>query len=81
METALKNTGRIVPHRDLAATLNRVESPGRYVGGEFGSIVRTDPELYRIALSFPDLYEIGMSNTAIKLLYGMLNSLPSVACE
>ena len=81
METALKNTGRIMPHRDLAATLNRVESPGRYVGGEFGSIVRSDPGLYRIALSFPDLYEIGMSNTAIKLLYGMLNSLPSVACE
>jgi radical SAM superfamily enzyme YgiQ (UPF0313 family) len=32
-------------------------------------------------LSFPDLYEVGMSNTAVKLLYGMLNAMSGVACE
>ncbi|TVQ39818.1 MAG: DUF2344 domain-containing protein [Spirochaetaceae bacterium] len=34
-----------------------------------------------VALCFPDLYEIGMSNTAIKILYDMLNALPAVRCE
>ena len=72
---------RIVPHRDLAKILLGVEHPGRYVGGEFGSIVNPDPGVFRVAVSFPDLYEIGMSNTAIKLLYGMLNTVPGVSAE
>ncbi len=71
----------IVPHRDLFHILNQVELPGRYVGGEYGQTIKEGSRLLRIALSFPDLYEIGMSNTAIKLLYGMLNALPDVACE
>lgn len=72
---------RVNPQRDLAPLLNAVESPGRYVGGEFGAIVKPELSHFRVALTFPDLYEIGMSNTAIKLIYGMLNSLPDVACE
>lgn len=64
-------------HRDLLF----VEQPAQYLGGEFGSIVREDPRLYRVALSFPDLYQIGMSNTALKILYGRINGIPGVACE
>ncbi|MCG8477825.1 MAG: TIGR03936 family radical SAM-associated protein [Spirochaetales bacterium] len=71
----------IVPERDLFRILNQVELPGRYVGGEYGQTIKEGGRLLRVALSFPDLYEIGMSNTAIKLLYGMLNALPGVACE
>jgi hypothetical protein len=72
---------RISPTEDLRTILNRVEKPGRYVGGEWGSISSWDEVPFRIALSFPELYEVGMSNTAIKLLYGLLNRLPGVACE
>lgn len=72
---------RIDPARDLYRLLNEVENPARYVGGEYRSIRKEGGGLYRVALSFPDLYEIGMSNTAIKLIYGMLNALPEVACE
>lgn len=76
---------RIDPAQDLARLLARVENPGRYVGGEFGARepVRSDPDAgeYLVAVCFPDLYEIGMSNTAIKLLYTRLNALPGVRCE
>jgi radical SAM superfamily enzyme YgiQ (UPF0313 family) len=65
---------------DLAVLLRGVEKPGRYVGGEFGAIVKPDAFL-RVALSYPDLYEIGMSNSAIRILYNLLNALPDVACE
>lgn len=71
---------RIDATRDLRRILNRVESPGRYVGGEWGSVYRDDDATVRVALTFPELYEIGMSNTAIKILYGILNGIRGVAC-
>lgn len=67
--------------RDLTAILHRVEKPGRYTGGEYGAVVKPDSRLLRIALSYPDLYEIGMSNLAVRLLYQRLNAMPGVACE
>jgi hypothetical protein len=74
--------GTIDPTRDLYSVLHRVEQPGRYVGGEWGSVVKDELDVdLRIAVSFPDLYEIGMSNTAIKLLYGLLNEIDGVSCE
>ncbi len=72
---------RIHSHRDLFRILQYVENPGRYVGGEWGSLNVSDENSYRIALTFPDLYEVGMSNTAIKILYGMLNGIKGVVCE
>lgn len=77
----MTTTGRIRPARDLFAELNSVEQPARYVGGEFGALIRPDRTAYRVALTFPELYEVGMSNTAIKILYGRLNALDGIACE
>jgi radical SAM-linked protein len=65
---------------NLAGVLRRVENPARYTGGEFGLTVKEDAWL-KCAVSFPDLYEIGMSNQAAAILYGMLNSLEGVSCE
>ncbi len=78
MEVSIPS-GPAVPPR-LASLLRDVEKPGRYVGGEFGALIKTDA-LLRVALSYPDLYEIGMSNAAIRILYHELNALPGVACE
>ena len=72
---------RIVPHRDLAGALRRVDMPARYTGGEFGQVHKTGHDIYRVGLTYPDLYEIGMSNTAIKILYGMVNAIEGVAAE
>jgi radical SAM-linked protein len=69
-----------VSGRDLVALLRKVEKPGRYVGGEFGAVSKPDPSL-KVALSYPDLYEIGMSNAAIRILYSLLNGIPGVFCE
>ncbi|MFP4363839.1 MAG: radical SAM protein, partial [Spirochaetia bacterium] len=58
-----------------------IEMPGRYVGGEYGSRCLNFTPRLRIAICFPDLYEIGMSNQTIKLLYNLLNQIPGVYCE
>ncbi len=66
----------------IAEHLYNVEKPGRYTGGEFGCTVK-DPVSDRlsVALSFPDLYEIGMSNLALKYLYSYLNDSDNIRCE
>lgn len=66
---------------DLRPLLHKVVSPGRYVGGEFGSIRKEGKGLFRTAICFPDLYEIGMSNNAIRILYSRLNSYEKISCE
>jgi hypothetical protein len=63
----------------LSALLRRTENPARYTGGEFG--IRVKDAALKCVVSFPDLYEIGMSNQAVAILYGMLNSLENVSCE
>jgi radical SAM superfamily enzyme YgiQ (UPF0313 family) len=57
-----------------------VEKPGRYVGGEYGCLAKTEGDL-RLLIAFPDLYEIGMSNQALRILYNRLNQLAGVSCD
>jgi radical SAM family uncharacterized protein len=67
---------------DIEGLLRRVTKPGRYAGGEVGSIGKESSSIStRIAFGFPDLYEIGMSYTGLQILYGLLNSLDGVLCE
>ena len=70
----------IDPVRDLSSILQSVEKPARYVGGEYGSLLKDNAAL-SVAISYPDLYEIGMSNNAVRILYNILNALPDVQCE
>ncbi len=62
--------------------LRDVERPGRYIGAEWNAR-RKDPRRVdvRIALVFPDVYEIGMSYLGQKILYEVLNDKPGVAAE
>ena len=68
------------PEKKLKKELLRVNIPGRYVGGEYGQINKHNAE-YSVALCFPDLYEIGMSNQAVRILYEMVNNETVAACE
>ena len=62
--------------------LHQVSKPARYTGGEWNSIVKDwDKTFIKVALSYPDLYEIGMSNMALPILYELLNSQPDVLAE
>ncbi len=62
--------------------LPRVRKPGRYVGGELNAErAEWDGARLRLALCFPEVYEIGMSNLGFSLLYHLLNGLDGVLCE
>ncbi len=62
--------------------LQQVTKPARYTGGEWNSIVKDWESIYiRVAIAYPDLYEIGMSNMALPILYEMLNGQPDVLAE
>lgn len=67
------------PYADFLA---RVERPSRYIGGEYHQVKKpADGVDARICLAFPDVYEIGMSHLGTKILYGLLNRHPRIACE
>jgi radical SAM family uncharacterized protein/radical SAM-linked protein len=59
----------------LDSILPTVEKPARYTGGEWNAIRKSPAEIRtRIALCFPDTYEIGMSHLGLKILYSLLNN-------
>lgn len=59
-----------------------VRKPARYIGGEINQ-VRKDPGGcgWTIALCFPDVYEVGMSNTGLSIIYHILNGREDIAAE
>lgn len=59
----------------LEPLLLKVQKPIRYVGGEFNSVVKDKKNIRtRMALCFPDNYEIGMSHLGLKILYSLINA-------
>ncbi|MBP8130978.1 MAG: TIGR03960 family B12-binding radical SAM protein, partial [Candidatus Hydrogenedentes bacterium] len=62
--------------------LPRVEKPSRYLGTEWNSVHKraSDVDL-RVCLFFPDLYELGLGNLGLHILYAILNGLDHVWCE
>lgn len=59
-----------------------VQKPGRYSGGELGSIIKNKEDVdVRFAFCFPDTYEIGMSHLGMKILYSQFNERSDVWCE
>lgn len=66
----------------LDSILPTVEKPARYTGGEWNSVRKPlDAVHTRVALCFPDTYEIGMSHLGLKILYGLLNKHEGWAAE
>ncbi|MDR1611182.1 MAG: TIGR03960 family B12-binding radical SAM protein [Planctomycetota bacterium] len=64
----------------LHPLLVRVKAPGQYVGGEVNRIVKPDAR-FRLALSFPDAYGVGMSHHGLRVLYEIANTVEGVAAE
>jgi len=62
--------------------LPHVTRPARYAGGEWNSIRKDwgSTEVH-MALIYPDLYEVGMSNTGLSILYEILNAQPYLLAE
>ena len=75
---------RIDPLLVFAPMLCSVQNPASYIGGEIGAVVKghsEDDGLFNVAIAFPDVYAIGMSNQAIKIIYNGLNARADVRCE
>lgn len=72
----------IVCERYLRPLLARVQKPARYVGGEWNSIVSDwEDACVKLALAYPDTYEIGMSNQGLAILYDLVNRHPAFLAE
>jgi len=62
--------------------LHQVTKPARYTGGEWNAVIKDwDKTRIKFALCYPDLYEIGMSNMALPILYDLLNRQTDVLAE
>lgn len=56
------------------ASLSRVMKPARYTGHEWNSESKNPDEVsVNFVLAMPDVYEVGMSNLGLKILYQILN--------
>lgn len=74
------NTSPLIPL--IEQILLRVSKPGRYVGGELNQTVKVWQEVQtRIALIFPDIYDLGQPNLGLSILYDILNKRSDVAAE
>lgn len=68
--------------REVEKILGLVQKPARYTGGELNEVIKNKDEVdIRYAFCFPDLYEIGMSNLGMKILYSVINSRDDAWCE
>jgi radical SAM family uncharacterized protein len=66
----------------LDRILLKVQKPGRYVGGELNSIVKDWKKVQtRVAFVFPDIYDIGVSNVGLKILYDQVNQRDDALAE
>ncbi|XUX00469.1 MAG: TIGR03960 family B12-binding radical SAM protein [Dehalogenimonas sp.] len=62
--------------------LYKVQKPARYTGGEVNAVQKDfDATPVRIALCFPDLYEVALSNLSLPILYDIINHRPDALAE
>ena len=62
--------------------LLKVQKPGRYVGGELNSVVKDwNHTPTKVAFVFPDIYDIGVSNVGLKILYDQVNQREDALAE
>ncbi|MFC2054585.1 TIGR03960 family B12-binding radical SAM protein [Chloroflexota bacterium] len=66
----------------LERILPTVQKPGRYIGGELNQVVKDWEAIQtHVALAFPDIYDLGMPNLGLTIMYDLLNQRPDVLAE
>jgi len=70
----------IDPVKDLGSLLLTVDKPSRYSGGETGRLADRE-ENFQTIIAFADLYEIGMGNQALRIIYNKMNSIKGISCD
>lgn len=76
-----KVTPEQIKHQ-LDRILPTVQKPGRYYGGEYNQVIKEWSKVEtRVALVFPDIYDIGLPNLGLAILYDLINQRPDVLAE
>ncbi len=57
------------------------QKPQRYIGNEWNVVRKPHSGRIRVCVCYPDLYEVGMSNVGLRIVYGALNQNEKVVCE
>lgn len=65
---------------ELEPLLSHVEKPSRYIDHEWGTLSSPDAQ-HRVCLIYPDVYEVGLPNQGIAILYNVLNQQEGESCE
>ncbi len=69
-------------NESLNLILPNVQMPGRYTGGEFNQISKNWASIrLKVALAFPEIYDLAMSNLGLTILYDLINNVPHYAAE
>lgn len=62
--------------------LMHIQKPARYIGGEWNSVVKDHDSVdVKVALVFPDVYEVAMSHLGLKIIYSVLNARNDTLAE
>ena len=65
---------------EIEPLLAHVEKPSRYIDHEWGTLSKTEAD-YRCCLIYPDVYEVGLPNQGLAILYNILNREEGISCE
>jgi radical SAM family uncharacterized protein len=68
--------------KELDLLLPQVQRPGRYTGGELNQVAKDwTPDRCKVAFVFPDIYDLGMSNLGLAILYDLVNQRDDALAE
>lgn len=68
--------------KNIRRLLPQVQKPARYTGGEVNAVMKDLADIdVRVALAFPDTYEVGMSHLGLKILYKVINDITYAYAE
>lgn len=77
----------VMSFQELERLLEGIEKPGRYTDSEIGikskslQTLESRPDIVNTALVFPDIYEVGMSNLGLQILYKEINRRQDLNAE
>ena len=64
----------------LEALLGDAERPARYINREWGCVYKPDAD-FRFCMVYPDTYELGQANQAVRILVNVVNAVEGIAAE
>lgn len=71
----------MIDFEKISAILERVEKPARYTGGELNIVKKSTDLPLHFLYAFPDVYEVGMSNLGLAILYHIANKREDTFAE